>query len=139
VLNEKTISVLQKVFQKYPDIITVYLFGSYVERREQARDVDLAILLASPKISQVNLYLELYSCLSDIFAPLDVDLLFLNSVSLPIRFEVISTGKVIYCTDDDFRTDFEYIVSGKYMDFKYHLETARRELFESIREGAFIV
>lgn len=37
--------------------------------------------------------------------------------------------------DDDKRTDFEYIVSGEYMDFKYHLETGRRELFEAILEG----
>ncbi|MDF9406811.1 nucleotidyltransferase domain-containing protein [Pelotomaculum isophthalicicum JI] len=138
-LDVKTISVLQKILNKYPDVIAVYLFGSYIERREQARDVDLAILLAHSKISQVNLYLELYPRLAEVFAPLDVDLLFLNSASLPLRFEVISTGRVIYCINDDLRTDFEYIVSGEYMDFKYHLEAARRELFESIKEGAFLV
>jgi len=57
-LNEKTISVLQTIFNKYKDVIAVYLFGSYTERREQARDVDLAILLTSPATSQVDLYLE---------------------------------------------------------------------------------
>jgi len=139
VLPEETRAAMQRIFEAYKEIIAVYLFGSYVDKREQARDVDLAVLLAGTGVSQVDLYLELYPCLAELFAPLDVDLLFLNSVSLPLRFEVISTGKVVYCLDDNQRTDFEYIVSGEYMDFKYHLDAARRELFESIREGAFLV
>lgn len=84
--------------------------------------------------------MDLYPRLAEIFAPLEVDLMFLNSASLPVCFEAIATGAVIYCTNDDRRTDFEYEISGKYMDFKYHLEMARRELYEAIKEGGdFIV
>ena len=132
--EQDTIAALQKIFASYPDITCVYLFGSYTERQTCAGDVDLAVLMLNPPRSTVSLYMELYPDLSKVFSPLEVDLLFLNSAPLPIAFEIISTGKVIYCKDDDLRTDFEYIISGKYMDFRYHLETARQELFETIME-----
>lgn len=135
-LNKSILSVLQKIFCSHPEIVAVYLFGSYLEKSEQARDVDLALLLEVPVKSQVNLYMELYPQLAEVFAPVDVDLLFLNSASLPVRFEAISSGVVIYCKDIDRRTDYEYIVSGEYMDFRYHLEMARRELYEAVKEDS---
>jgi predicted nucleotidyltransferase len=125
---------LGKIFASYPGIIAVYLFGSYLKNKENARDVDLAILLEQQVKSQVEVFMELYPKIAHALAPLEPDLLFLHSSSLPLRFEVISTGEVIYSSDDDRRTDFEYIVSGEYMDFKYHLDLARQELFEAIME-----
>jgi hypothetical protein len=83
--------------------------------------------------------MSLYPRLAQALAPLEPDLLFLHSASLPVRFEAVSTGKVIYSSDDDRRTDFEDIVAGEYMDFKYHLDMARRELFEAIKEDGSLV
>jgi hypothetical protein len=57
-----------------------------------------------------------------------------HTASLPVRFEVIATGKVIYSSDDQLRTDFEYLISGEYLDFKYHLDMTRKELLETIKE-----
>ena len=128
---------LQKIFGSHPEIITVYLFGSYLNDKEQARDIDLAVL-SSQNNSTVNLYMELYPRLAEIFSPLDVDLLFLQNASLPVAFEVIYTGKVVYCSDDDKRTDYEYVISGRYMDFKYHQDEGQRELYEAIKEGVEI-
>lgn len=134
--EKHSLLTLKNIFSSYPEIIAVYLFGSCLENKEQARDVDLAVLSEIPIKKQVNLYLELYPRLAEVLTPLEVDLLFLKSASLTMQFEVISQGMVIHCSDDDRRTDFEYLISGKYMDFKYHLETARRELYEVFREGA---
>ncbi len=87
----------------------------------------------------VNLYMDLYPRLGEIFANQEVDLLFLNSASLPVCFETIKTGRVVYCVDDEFRTDFEDLISDKYMDFRHHLETARRELYEAVKEVKVLV
>ncbi|KFD42449.1 hypothetical protein DK28_0205370 [Peptococcaceae bacterium SCADC1_2_3] len=134
--EKQNLLILQKIFSQFQEIIAVYLFGSYLEKKEQARDVDLAILLKKPVKSVVPFYMKLYPLLAEVFAPLEVDLLFLNSISLPICFEVISTGATLYCSDEDARTDFEYIISGRHMDFKYHLEKARQELYELLKEEA---
>jgi predicted nucleotidyltransferase len=133
------IAKLTDIFRIYPEIIAVYLFGSYLEDSEHARDVDLAVLLQQPVESQVDVYMSLYPRVAEALAPLEADLLFLRSASLPVRFEAVSGGKVVYSCDEDRRTDFEYAVAGEYMDFKYHLDIARRELFESIKEGAALV
>lgn len=132
--DRDTMLELKKIFNSYPEIIAVYLFGSYLEKEEQARDVDLAVLLQQPVKSQVDIYMSLYPRVADVLAPLEPDLLFLHSASLPVRFEAVSSGGVIYSSDDDRRTDFEYIVTGEYLDFKYHLDMARRELIEAIKE-----
>lgn len=83
--------------------------------------------------------MSLYPRLAQVLAPLEPDVLFLNSASLPVRFEAVSTGRVIFSRDDEYRTDFEYIVSGEYMDFKYHLDKARYEFFEVIKESGPVV
>jgi predicted nucleotidyltransferase len=136
---DKKIAKLTDIFGIYPEIIAVYLFGSYLEDSEHARDVDLAVLLKKPVKSQVDVYMSLYPRVAEVLTPLEADLLFLRSASLPVRFEVVSGGKVVYSCDDESRTDFEYAVAGEYMDFKYHLDAARQELFESIKEDASLV
>lgn len=138
-LENKNLGPLQKVFCSFPEVVTVYLFGSYLEKRERAGDVDLAVLLKASGRGMVNLYMDLYPRLSEIFTPLEVDLLFLNSASLPVCFETIHTGRVVYSSDDEYRTDFEELISRKYMDFRYHLETARGELYEAVKEARVLV
>lgn len=125
---------LKEIFSSYSEIIAVYLFGSYLGVKENARDIDLAVLLRQPVKSQVDIYLSLYPRIAKIIFPLEPDLLFLHSATLPVRFGAVSSGEVIYSCDEELRTDFEYIVSGEYMDFKYHLNMAQHELFEAIQE-----
>ncbi|MDO7786874.1 type VII toxin-antitoxin system MntA family adenylyltransferase antitoxin [Desulforamulus aquiferis] len=130
---DKLIAVKQ-ILSNYPDIIAVYLFGSYIEDKKRARDIDLAILTKDSAKSLVNIYMKLYPQLAELFSPLEVDLLFLKNASLALSLEIISKGKVIYCCNDDIRTDYEYYISGRYMDFSYHLETGYKELYESVKD-----
>jgi len=125
--------------RSYPEVIAVYLFGSYLDNRELARDIDLAILLKHRGKYQVDLYMDLYPRLAQALSPLEPDLLFLHEASLPLRFEIISTGKVLYSSDEESRTDNEYIVSGEYLDFRFHLEMIRQELFAAIKEETPLV
>ncbi|MBS4008032.1 MAG: nucleotidyltransferase domain-containing protein [Clostridium sp.] len=132
-------SELAEIFSSYPQVIAVYLFGSYLDNKEQARDIDLAVLLKHRAKYQVDLYMDLYPRLALALSPLEPDLLFFHEASLPVRFEVISTGEVLYSSDEELRTDIEYIVSGEYLDFKFHLEMSRQELFEAIKEETPLV
>ncbi|HHY99173.1 MAG TPA: hypothetical protein GX509_10590 [Firmicutes bacterium] len=65
-------SQLEKIFRQFPEIIGAYLFGSFLEKKEQARDVDLA-LLVRPGENHVDLYMDLYPRLAEFFAPLESD------------------------------------------------------------------
>ena len=137
--SPKNLPTLGRIFKQYPEIVAAYLFGSYLDTPDQARDVDLAILLREPAGSITPVYISLYPKLEEIFSPLEIDLLFLNSATIPMAFEVISTGRVIYCPDAERRTDFEYVISGLYMDYDYHLQQGRRELYEAIKEAPAFV
>ncbi|MEG6523059.1 type VII toxin-antitoxin system MntA family adenylyltransferase antitoxin [Desulfotomaculum sp. 1211_IL3151] len=130
---DKQIAIGQ-IFNNYSEIVAVYLFGSFNENPKHARDIDLAVLTKNGSLKPVNLYMELYPSLVKIFSPLDVDLLFLQNAPLAIAFEIISQGKVIYSSDEDMRTDYEFLISGRYMDFKYHLERGYNELYENLKE-----
>lgn len=128
------ITVAREIFEKYPEIVAVYLFGSFNENPEQARDIDLAVLSRDALINPVSLYMQLYPELLETFSPLEVDLLFLKNASLSMAFEIISQGKVLYSFDENLRTDYEYLISGLYMDFNYHLKVGYQELLENIKE-----
>lgn len=70
------LATLKQLFKRYPEIVAVYLFGSYSENIDLARDVDIAVL-TSEAVNPVNLYMEIYPQLAEVFNPLDVDLVFL--------------------------------------------------------------
>ncbi|TDA70462.1 MAG: nucleotidyltransferase domain-containing protein [Clostridia bacterium] len=125
---------LSEVLPARPEVICVYLFGSFLTMPEEARDIDLALLL-EPGQDTATAFMRLYPLVADVFTPREVDLVFLRQASLSLRFAVISTGRVVYCRDEERRTGFEDITVRDYLDFKYHLEAAQQELFTAIQEG----
>lgn len=119
---------------------TCYLFGSFA--RSQAgpqSDVDLAVVFSDyePAIHDLDLLTEMEAELAQALAPRAVDLVFLQREGIAFRFEVVSTGTVIYCRDHAARTDFEDEVVRDYLDFAPVLARCDRELAEAIREGHF--
>jgi predicted nucleotidyltransferase len=57
-LDNSLRSELTNIFFACPEIIAVYLFGSYLGNRELARDIDLAILLKHPSNCEVEIYMD---------------------------------------------------------------------------------
>lgn len=83
----------------------VYLFGSAAknELREDS-DIDIAYISDSSPEPYENFMLA--QELADIFKR-DVDLINLNTASTVFKVQVISTGKRIYCNDENRRMIFE--------------------------------
>jgi len=119
---------------------TCYLFGSYA-RGQAAResDVDLAVVFSGyePAKHGLDLLAEMEAELTRALAPRAVDLVFLQREGITFRFEVVSTGTVVYCRDHVARTDFEDEVIRDYLDFAPVLARCEQELVEAIREGHF--
>ena len=100
-----------------------YLFGS-LARGEVGKDVDLAILTqAEPAF---RLRAEISKCLDTE----RLDLVDLRRASPVLRFEVISTGRLIYCTDQMTVERFEIDTLHQYRDTAY----LRRRQMEVLRE-----
>ncbi|MGB9885390.1 MAG: type VII toxin-antitoxin system MntA family adenylyltransferase antitoxin [Moorellales bacterium] len=134
-IGEKIAPVLEKF-----GVHTCYLFGSYAHgQATPASDVDLAVVFSGyePTRHDLDLLTEMEAELARALAPRAVDLVFLQREGIAFRFEVVSTGTVVYCRDHVARTDFEDGVIRDYLDFAPMLARCEQELAEAIREGHF--
>ncbi|WP_027718885.1 type VII toxin-antitoxin system MntA family adenylyltransferase antitoxin [Desulfovirgula thermocuniculi] len=128
---------LQPILESF-GVTCCYLFGSRAgQDYYRESDIDLAVAFAnySPAVHNLEKEIELQGALSEALAPLEVDLLFLQKAPIYLRFDVIRTGKVIYCTDEEFRTDFEDVTIRDYLDFKPFLDMYYREMIEDLLAG----
>lgn len=129
----------QQAFFAAHGVLAVYLFGSRAKGEARPHsDYDLAVLFAGyrPEEHNIALRLEMAEELAELLGE-KVDLVFLQSASIVMRFEIVSTGKVVYCANDDARTDFEDLVLRDYLDFKPFLDQYYREVAEAVRGGHF--
>jgi len=128
----------RQILESY-GIVAVYLFGSRAMGGVQTHsDFDLAVLFGNHHPDKHNLTLRLVLAeeLSQRLGE-QVDLIFLQGAPIFMRYEIITTGRVMFCMDDVFRTDFEDIVYRDYLDFKPFMDQFYKEEAEAIRDGYF--
>jgi predicted nucleotidyltransferase len=118
------LQLLNPIFQSYPDVQAVYLFGSSVsDRLHPDSDLDLAIV---PRHSRV------LSRKLDILADLaragfcDVDLVFLNTDDIVLKYEAVRHNQLVYQSQDFDRGAFYSQVVRRYLDFLPYLEVQRK-------------
>lgn len=121
------------------DIVVAYLFGSRAEDRSHERsDCDLAFVLRPAQVELCNLPQRLlWAEELSLLLGIPTDLIFLQRAPILLRFEIISKGVVVFCADENFRTDFEELVMRGYHDFKPFVDQYYREEAEAVRDGHF--
>jgi predicted nucleotidyltransferase len=121
--------VARAVLELFPDVLGVWLFGSFAEGRARPdSDVDIAILPEHP-IEQDDDYLEKLGRLSMRFGRL-VDLVDLRKAPPVLRFEIFSDGLRIATRDPVACDFFETTAISAYQ----RLNVERREVMEAARE-----
>lgn len=117
-------AVLAKVFEKYPDVQAVYLFGSAASgKTHRESDLDLAIQPRGPSVRTKKL---------DILADLarvgycNVDLVFLDTDDIVLKFEAIRRNRAIYCSKDFNAGEYFSLTLRQYFDFLPYLESQRQ-------------
>ena len=129
---------LAHYFASRSEVLAAYLYGSRAEGRASARsDVDIAVLIGDT-LAQERLWRLEDALAADVRHVLNtdgVDLVVLNLAPLPIRYEVISRGEVLYSADDGARADFESYALRRYWDFRKYLDEYDRCALTSIKEA----
>jgi predicted nucleotidyltransferase len=94
-LSERDLNTIRDILDKYPDIISVYLFGSRAKGSyKQGSDIDLAIM-ANP--ISLNTILQLKDDFEDSSLPYCVDILDYSTIKNSLLKEHIQQfGKEIY-------------------------------------------
>ena len=114
---------LRKVFQGYPEVQAVYLFGSHAAGRLHLEsDVDLAVVPANPGARARKL-----DILTDLARSgfCEVSLVFLDTADVVLRYEAVRHNRLIYATMDFDRGVYYSKVVREYLDFEPYLEVQR--------------
>jgi len=137
--GRKLKETIEPVIEKY-NVNTVYFFGSRANGTHYSNsDIDLGLLLGDSGQTKTKLIIDIQMDIEELFHPTPVDVIILQNAPLEMRFQIIKTGEIIYCRDDEFRTDFEDVTLRDYLDFKPFLDMYQREVKEALREGHFFV
>ena len=132
-----TVSAIAKILRKQiaesqseSSIAVVYLFGSCLKGDTgKTSDIDLAFLLdenaykadpieamSLPHLIAVRVGMEFNK---------QTDVVILNSASIEIAYELVTTGKCLFELDPDLKMEYELKIKGMYFDFKPFLEELR--------------
>lgn len=106
-MKKEAEQIIINLLQEKLDPFIIYLFGSTVKgRARQDSDIDIAFVKnEDPPIEKYDLFLiaqELASRLNQ-----DVDLIDLYQSSTVFQAQVVHTGEIIYCSDEQQKAQFE--------------------------------
>jgi hypothetical protein len=120
------------IFERYPGVLAVYLFGSQATGRARAdSDIDLAIVPRDPSVRKRKLAM-LTDLAREGFS--SVDLVFLDVKDVVLRYEAVHQNRVIYQTDDFDRGSYYSKIVRMYLDFRPYLRV-QREAYKQRRLG----
>jgi predicted nucleotidyltransferase len=111
-------------------IAAVYLFGSFLRGGLRIdSDIDLAFLLDEKayKSDPIIAMSPAHLIAAKVGMQLDreTDVTILNSASLEMAYEVVTSGKCLFELDPDIRMEYEIKIKGMYFDFRPFLEELR--------------
>jgi predicted nucleotidyltransferase len=136
-MNETDV-IVRSILEHYPTVQAIYLFGTYGTADEWPdSDVDIAILLP-PEQARRWPQLMLTPChyaLADALGK-PVDLLNAREVSTVFQKEIIKSGRMLYCADDDAVAEFEMLTLSYYQKLNEERKAILKALVETGRAYA---
>ncbi|GAB4501593.1 MAG: nucleotidyltransferase domain-containing protein [Anaerolineales bacterium] len=121
---------IPRIFSKYPSVQAVYLFGSYATGKiRRDSDLDLAIVPRDSSARQ-----QMLDMLADLVRQVyhRIDLVFLDTKDVVVRFEAIRHNRLLYCVPDFDPGTYTSRIVRDYWDFKPHLAVQRQSLKQRI-------
>lgn len=118
------------VFRRYPSVQAVYLFGSFAAGTARPEsDLDLAIVPrdASARAQALEIMADLTRLVHD-----RVDLVFLDSRDVLLRFEAVRHNRLVYHTPDFDAGSYESRIVREYWDFLPYLQVQRQAMKDRI-------
>ena len=128
----------KSVFNNQP-VLFAYLFGSRAQGNVTAlSDVDVAVFFDEQLTpdERFQARLKLVPDLMDLYKADKIDLVVLNDSPLMLSFEVISDGRILYCSDESKRVAYESKIMSLYFDQQYYYRRHAQSTINRIaREG----
>lgn len=124
---------LPNILKKFPLIQAAYIFGSIASGKERKdSDLDLGIFPRSSEIRNQRLDI-LQELAKEGFS--NVDLVFLDTDNIVLKYEAIRQNKLIYQTSDFDRGSTYSFIVRQYLDFLPFLKTQRQAYKRKTLDG----
>jgi len=111
------------VLKNETNIAACYLFGSAVnEKLKPLSDIDFAVLI-SQKLKRdeiFNYHLNLIGVISDTLHIDDFDLVILNTAPPRFAYNILKSGRLLFCKEKEQTIEFMEKTIKYYLDFKYY-------------------
>jgi predicted nucleotidyltransferase len=123
-LKNPDLKTLASVFEKYPEIQAVYLFGSSVHGNvHRESDLDLAIIPGNRNLrdKKVQILTELAH-----HGFCNVDLVFLDGTDIVLQYEAVRQNALVYEKPGFDRGDTYSRIVRQYLDFYPYLSVQRK-------------
>jgi len=117
-------SETEVIFKKYP-VKFAYLFGSRAKfNTTSLSDVDIAVFLDETLTDNqiFDTCLEISGELSKEYKTEKIDLVVLNTSPLLLSFDIVVTGRLLYCANEQKRIEFEARTMSLYFDQQYYYQ-----------------
>ena len=115
--KEKITKSISSYLQNRKEIITAYLFGSYVSGQHFG-DIDIGFLLVNEPEDLLGYEFDLEIDIAKL-VKFSVDVRVLNCAPITFAQNVIRQGKIIIDNEPNIRADFESYILRKYFDFAF--------------------
>lgn len=122
-IKQKTLLQIKNYFLQKPEVMVVYLFGSFARNEaNKLSDIDLGIVFKEkPQKAFSLLEVQLADELAKITG-FEVEIQDLALCNIDFSHRVISEGKLIYCSDEKARVEFEEKILRDFFDLKPMLD-----------------
>lgn len=128
--TETAVASSVKIFSSDSRILAAYLFGSRA-RNENLHGSDLDLAFHADSSFTWNDYYLLWRNISKALHSDRFDLLWLNTASPDIVFDVIKFGRSVFHRNDEILNDFELYAKKRFWDYRIYL----RERFNDGKRG----
>ena len=134
-MSEQATTIIKSYFEQKPDVVAVYLFGSYAkERQRRTSDIDIGILLqASDRTSALDKRIDYMVELSRLLKK-DIHPVMLNSASEALIRQIFLKGKCILVNDSQELAKFKMIMIARIADFGHYRNLIQSAFVNKIME-----
>ena len=131
--------VVRLILATYPATQAIYRYGTWATAAQRAdSDLDVAVLLPHGEATQVDRWQWhlLAVKLAGAAGTEHADLVNLHRADTTLQAEILRTGRLVYCQDDDVRLEFETLVLSMYQRLNDERAGIRAAIVESARTPA---
>lgn len=139
IIEKELAGYFSKIVKDSP-VSLAYLYGSFLDDTfNKFSDIDIALVLEElpDEHQQMQLEMKITAHLDQEFK-MSFDVRSINNAPLKVKGEVVTHGKLIYCSDEVFRVNFETHVRDRYFDFLPTLRYMREIYLSSVKSGGMI-